>query len=172
MGGDHKFLEEKMKLIVRPYSEPVLSSIYDKVGRKWTTFSYDEVGSLRKKLTSCSTKHIDDNEAFCSLLLVDGMLVFFKLWSFKWYKRSRERFPLVLSRAWEKERILSPHRDSECFLWTISLYFFTELKTYHLSYSYKKESLNFNWTIEIPFSLLIGQSPLSLIVWRSWVKIS
>lgn len=79
MGGDHKFLEEKMKLIVRPYSEPVLSSIYDKVGRKWTTFSYDAVGSLRKKLTSCSTKHIDDNEAFCSLLSVDGMLVFFKL---------------------------------------------------------------------------------------------
>ena len=62
-----------------------------------------------------------------------------------------DRFFFVLSRAWDKEKILSRHKetnewdsewDSEFFpcptLLTrrkTSLYFFTELKTYHLCYS-------------------------------------
>ena len=75
MGGDHKFLEGKIKLIVRPYSEPVFSSFDDNHGRNWTKFSRNEVESLRKKFTSCSTQHIDDNEACCRSLPVEGMLL-------------------------------------------------------------------------------------------------
>ena len=60
----------------------------------------------------------------------------------------------VLSQAWDKEKILSPHEESNLMgtqnfffvpvSWqlktkNIFLYFFTELKTYHLSYSIYKQ---------------------------------
>ena len=79
MVGDHKFLEGKIKLTVR--SEPVLFPFDDKFGR--TTFSPNGVESLRKKLTSCSTKDIDDDEAYSSFLPVEGMLLVFILQLFK-----------------------------------------------------------------------------------------
>lgn len=83
MSGEHKFLEAMIKLTVHPYSEPVLFPFDDKFGRNWTTFSLNEVGGLRKKLTSCSTKYIGDDEAYCSLLPVEGMLLVFILQLFK-----------------------------------------------------------------------------------------
>ena len=81
MVGDHKFLEGKIKLTVRSFSEPVLFPFDDEFGR--TTFSPNGVESLRKKLTSCSTKDIDDDEAYCSFLPVEGMLLVFILQLFK-----------------------------------------------------------------------------------------
>ena len=60
----------------------------------------------------------------------------------------------VLSRAWAKEKILSPHVSSwriRIFFFfprswrdeNIFLYFFTELRTYHLSYSInKRDAIN------------------------------
>lgn len=81
MVGAHKFLEGKIKLIVRSFSEPVLFPFDDKVGR--TMFSPNGVESLGKKLTSCSTKDIGDDEAYCSFLRVEGMLLVFILQLFK-----------------------------------------------------------------------------------------
>ena len=77
MVEDLKFSEGKIKQIVRSYSEPVLFPFDDKFGRNWTTFSPIEVESFRKKLTSCSTEHIDDNEVYCRLLPVEGMISIF-----------------------------------------------------------------------------------------------
>ena len=77
MGGDDKFSEGKVKLIVRSYSEPVLFTFYDKFGQNWTTFSPIEVERFRKKLTSCSTEHIEDNETHCRSLPVEGMFMVF-----------------------------------------------------------------------------------------------
>ena len=75
MGGDHKFLKGKIKLVFRSCSEPAFFPFEDKFGRNWTTFSHNEVERLRKKITSCSTQHIDDIEACCRSLPVEGILL-------------------------------------------------------------------------------------------------
>ena len=44
----------------------------------------------------------------------------------------------ILPQAWDKEKILNPHEDQTSDLWiphSDVLNFFTELKTFHLSYS-------------------------------------
>ena len=107
MGGDHKFLEGKIKLIVRPYSEPVLFPFDDK-------FSPNEVESLRKKLTSCSTKHIDNNEACCKSLSVGGMLLFFHTCSNNVKEIKKEVF-LSLHEHGTKKKCWVPHGDSAFF---------------------------------------------------------
>ena len=64
-----------------------------------------------------------------------------------------------LSRARDEEKILSLLEDSVFFFCptlvtarkNIFLYFFTKLKTYHLSYSDIKEGFNFDLTTGIPF---------------------
>ena len=55
----------------------------------------------------------------------------------------RERCFFVLSRAWDKEKILSPHKESnlrpsDSEKENIFVYLFAELKTYHLSYFYQQ----------------------------------
>ena len=83
------------------------------------------------------------------------MLVNSKFWA-RW--RNRVRCFFVLSRAWDKEKVLSPHeksnpRPSDCFFlcptlvtrrktsFSLSLF---ELKTYHLSFLFTNNFLSSN----------------------------
>ena len=73
-----------------------------------------------------NSKNLDSDEISCTPLF------FF-----------RERCFFVLSRAWDKEKILSLHKESnlrpaDSEKENIFVYLFAELKTYHLSYFYQQ----------------------------------